>query len=1172
MNDSSMRSPENIDEHVEQAKGLLITTQDVALTPHVLPSGPFQDPAQETAVDEEAADIKSRSDSEAETVVPTGKEDTTPNPVRKAFKYEGGDDDSNDTAQASVKYANGRQCSESHTVEKTAGPQDPLSSHLTNTNNSSNLSSARSSPVHRQQSPIETRHKSRQDSLHNESRTVLDGARSRKRKRESRLEGISHSHKRSTGRGEINLESKKQRESRESRKVRKPAPLHVDHPRKESEEVYAESDDSGSIHTNSYFRRLASEGHAASPVKIPHKKLRDKNGRTLLARACATDEADHVRARLQDRPEDLDIADNAGNTPLQIASLEGHVEIVEILLDAGCDTACKNIDLDTPLIDAVENGHLEVVRLLLKAGLDPRQSNAKGEEPLDLLDLSDDNGEEIKAALIEARGKDTRRRHSEEQHVPWSTRRDSVSVHSSRGSPPLHYPARSPSGNAVLPRRKTARRETTRNELLWIDPSAENLRERAAVNDVESVLRIIEMRQDVDIKEAVLVAARAGHEQLLNLLLALGQTEPDPDPLQSSSYTEGRNTPMLAAIGRGNVEIVRLLLSKPGFDPTRRLYRGLAYYELAKDRKGDSWEEEHKILKEAYDNFIPQSPPKRPIDGAESQDLDPKKLKPSNLSSFSHELHRRKSLNIGPKDTRGNKTRHTISRNVTAERSEDSPSRRYHNSGKRRHDPTSSSRESSVAVSDPEIGIAVENFKTKRSSSDTGSVVQRQSTKPRRKLITGREYNSGKGKKRRGPLSTASSSSDQGNVEVKTENSSLPFNTKQQPSIEIPLTNHSELRKKRPRRSSSPMNDNHSRHSRTVESHEKIKRRRMVKDANAANQNGNSTQPGSAAVANMVPSTRILDSSAPPPGAAPVAFMGNSNTSPITSPTKVSTLEVHTAPAVTTADKPAKDLVPPQEPRNRTQTEKTSTPQHHINPHNSPSSPSHPEYLAIAEMQHDQAVHEKLIKDRAEEAEHQSRLAHEEEEAILAQKRVEEQQKAEDAKTKARLEREAEEARVEEKRRDDEMQRKRAEQERLRIEEQERKRSEYEEHERRTRLRKQQEEELKRREAVPNALRRLMELKADEARTPEEIKNWLPLYTVTGKELDPTCSDETQDEKWIINLQAAAILGIADLDLPQCKLKSTITLSFGLSHQAWHLSTLPLKFCNMSTWSDINHL
>ena len=54
--------------------------------------------------------------------------------------------------------------------------------------------------------------------------------------------------------------------------------------------------------------------------------------------------------RHAERPEDINIPDNAGNTPLQIASLAGEAEIVKFLLDAGCEINTKNIDKDLSLI------------------------------------------------------------------------------------------------------------------------------------------------------------------------------------------------------------------------------------------------------------------------------------------------------------------------------------------------------------------------------------------------------------------------------------------------------------------------------------------------------------------------------------------------------------------------------------------------------------------------------------------------------------------------------------------------------------------------------------------------------------------------------------------------------------------------------------------------------
>lgn len=77
---------------------------------------------------------------------------------------------------------------------------------------------------------------------------------------------------------------------------------------------------------------------------------------------------------------------------------------------------------------------------------------------------------------------------------------------------------------------------------------------------------------------------------VLQLLIALGRNqEHDPEPLPSPEYRAGHNTPMLAAIGGGNVKVVELLLKQSGFDPTRRIYRGYTYYELAKQRQSSNW-------------------------------------------------------------------------------------------------------------------------------------------------------------------------------------------------------------------------------------------------------------------------------------------------------------------------------------------------------------------------------------------------------------------------------------------------------------------------------------------------------------------------------------------------------------------------------------------------------
>ncbi|KAJ5255439.1 hypothetical protein N7505_010590 [Penicillium chrysogenum] len=391
-------------------------------------------------------------------------------------------------------------------------------------------------------------------------------------------------------------------------KKKAPTPVLTGSGRQSSEDRQStSSSQSGSPLPGAHLRKLGSGvGASASPAKqMGPKKLRDKSGRTPLARACADRKHDQVMMRHAERPEDINIPDNAGNTPLQIASLAGEAEIVKFLLDAGCEINTKNIDKDTPLIDAVENGNVEVVKLLLDAGANPRTVNAEGDEPYELVPsfVDDDEYDEMRKALADAKANLRPGRRSEEHTRPESkepSSRRASAVRGSAASPRDSPPMRSPPPVGASNRRKGGRSEATRNDLLWTKPTFENLREFAAKGDEAGVVSILNILQKAD-NASLIAAAKGGHHDVLSLLYAMGNADADPNPLRGQK--PGYNTPMLAAIGRGNSAVIQLILNQPGFNPTRRLFEDRTYFELSRGRQGENWEDEYQILKEAYERF-----------------------------------------------------------------------------------------------------------------------------------------------------------------------------------------------------------------------------------------------------------------------------------------------------------------------------------------------------------------------------------------------------------------------------------------------------------------------------------------------------------------------------------------------------------------------------------------
>ncbi|HJQ23939.1 MAG TPA: protein kinase [Blastocatellia bacterium] len=80
----------------------------------------------------------------------------------------------------------------------------------------------------------------------------------------------------------------------------------------------------------------------------------------------------------------LDAKDNDGDTALMYAAIDGRIDVMRALLNAGANVNAANNHADTSLMAAALRGRTEAVRLLLAAGADVNAKNQNGQTALSL--------------------------------------------------------------------------------------------------------------------------------------------------------------------------------------------------------------------------------------------------------------------------------------------------------------------------------------------------------------------------------------------------------------------------------------------------------------------------------------------------------------------------------------------------------------------------------------------------------------------------------------------------------------------------------------------------------------------------------------------------------------------------------------------------------------------
>ena len=346
------------------------------------------------------------------------------------------------------------------------------------------------------------------------------------------------------------------------------------------EESESESSSDATLHPQAQPKRF-SHRSVSTPGRAmaPRKKLKDRYGMTAFAIACQEGDLDRAKEALAEDPLMLDEPDNDQNTPLQSAALAGQEHIVEYLIEQHCNIHTMNRLQETPLIDAVENAEVKVVRLLLDAGVDPSRPNKKGRQPVDLVPKPDPDDEDEVASAREIRNL-----------LKAAIQRN----HGSNRTPRLEQPQDNEDENKK------------RKDLDILDRTTKNLRDLVENNDKYGVRTFLEAMVRVD-NNCLVAAAKGGHTDLMNVLLPL------VDPVKVD-FTK----PLLAAIGRGHIDIVELLL-KQDLDPTLKSSDDKYYWEIAEERQGPGWQTERNLLKAACDDSMARKDKKRFKNSPESK-------------------------------------------------------------------------------------------------------------------------------------------------------------------------------------------------------------------------------------------------------------------------------------------------------------------------------------------------------------------------------------------------------------------------------------------------------------------------------------------------------------------------------------------------------------------------
>ena len=323
----------------------------------------------------------------------------------------------------------------------------------------------------------------------------------------------------------------------------------------------------------STIKKQGSHIAVAKSTKPKKGIYRDAGGRSKLQIACDKGKYELVQELLEEGEIDVNDQDNAGNSSLHEAALNGYLDCVKLLIEYGANVNLVSYQIfnDTPLIDAAANCHLDVVKFLLLHGADPTISNAKGLTAYESIEEESEFDSEVIDDIRAMKEclRDATENWKSSDHIKNEANRKLITS---------------------SPRSRLTEEHIIEDEFYWTDITSragkEKLFRASKDGNLTYVGLYLENGGRVDFK-SFLEAVKFGHEDITSLFLAFGA--------QVDMSLKDGTTALMCSVGKGHINIVKLLL-EAGADPKKKDKKGKTAFYYAKNSSMGVVDEEELSL------------------------------------------------------------------------------------------------------------------------------------------------------------------------------------------------------------------------------------------------------------------------------------------------------------------------------------------------------------------------------------------------------------------------------------------------------------------------------------------------------------------------------------------------------------------------------------------------